>query len=117
MCSVQRAVIGAATMGMSETVRGVKKLASGDAGGLLDVATLGMGSKMMPAAPGIPNMPALPADAMSTLLPGAPPPPAATASGQTASPFSLSMRPRRSQSLRTDKSKSSVGSSGLNIPT
>jgi hypothetical protein len=114
MCSIQRAAIGAATMGLSETVRGGMKVAKGDITGALDMGTMGMGSKVVPGGPKMPAMPELPN--MSTTLPSAPPPPAATAGSQTASPFSLSMRPRRSQSLRTDRS-SSVGTTGLNIPT
>lgn len=116
MCSVTRALTGVATGGLSESVRGGMKVAKGDMSGLLDIGTFGQGSKLMPQAPKMPAMPALPD--MSQTLPGAPPAPAPTAgssSTQTASPFSLSIRPRRSQSLRTDRS--SVGSSsGLNIP-
>jgi hypothetical protein len=116
MCSVSRGLMAAGTMGMSETVRGVAKVAKGDISGVLDIGTFGMGSALAPKAPTMPAMPQLPN--MSQALPGAPPPPAPTASGQTTSPFNLSIRPRRSQSLRTDRGGGTLGagSSGLNIP-
>jgi len=89
----------------------------------MGAATFGLnqspiGSALLPKQGVMPTMPALPD--MSTTLPGTPPPPAATAgssSTQVASPFSLSIRPRKSQSLRTDRSSvGSNGTSGLNIP-
>jgi hypothetical protein len=96
MCSVDRALIGVATGGISEIAKPALK---------------GVGDMM---APKIPSMPELPN--MNTTPPKAPPPPAATAGSQTSAPFSLSMRPRRSsQSLRTDRPLGSRGS-GLNIP-
>lgn len=121
MCSVSRALTGVATGGLSETVRSGIQIAKGDiTGGLMGAATFGLdkspiGSALLPKQGVMPTMPALPD--MSTTLPGTPPPPAATAgSTQTASPFSLSIRPRRPQSLRTDRSPIGSSGSGLNIP-
>jgi len=119
MCSVPRAIEGVVTGGLSETVRGGMQVAKGDiTGGLFNMASFGTAGSLAPKAPMTPAMPSLPADALSTALPGAPPPPAATAGGQVASPFNLSIRPRKSQSLRTDRGGNSGnnGTSGLNIP-
>jgi hypothetical protein len=108
MCSVSRALTGVATGGLSETVRSGIQIAKGDlTGGLMGAATFGLnqspiGSALLPKQ-GV--MPTMPLPNMTTTLPGVPPPPAATAgSTQVASPFSLSIRPRKSQTLRTDRS-------------
>lgn len=99
MPTAARIGLGIGTMGLSE------------GGGLVPLAQTAQKS-MTPKIPGVPTLP-------DFVAPQAPPPPAPTSGSSPAasSPFSLSLRPRKSQSLRTDKMVGTGGFSGLNIPS